>query len=355
MRIAPFSPALLAAAALAVAGAGRDARAVTVDATLVRNVNPDGLLVFGIDPTTGTWYTTNGYTGDGGVGNVGSTAYKVYADEAHFASNQSSGTLTLTGASPRAGTFGFYVAASGGFLYGRDASATGATGIGAWSLSTGANAASATMTGFGGNNSTDSFVLGGFTSFNFMTDQTGTYVVAHKSTGWKVEEIAGGSNLSLTHETAIAVASGTIHYAFVIGGHLFAATGAGPYSSGTVNVAVDLETGAQTAVNFTLGGIGSGHLFLDEVLYDSRSDTLYIFNNGTQSLYKVASAAAAFGVTLPEAPSPVPEPAALGLAAAAALALTPRAGRRSGASPRGTSARGARSGRARASSRRRAA
>lgn len=301
-------------AALAVSlGLSLSAAAAPLTMTAVRATG--GGVGMAVDSTTGEVYTTNSYGGP--------TSLVRYANLAAFEAGTSNGSQAFS-----AGLYGSYLAAQGGTVYGRSGGGSGTSLSASGALNT-----SITASGIGGQNGSDTFDWGGYSGVAAMNDGQHLYVVGGDAStnAWRINTYDFA--LNLLHSVSFAFSAPTTcttwgsvgpnpGFAFAIDGRILLGDN---FCGGHISTMVDADTGAVTAVDHTLTGFsGSTYLYLTNTVYDSLSDTLYATDIGSGKYYKLAGAAAAFGL---ESSQDVPEPSGLALAGLA-LALAAGAQRR---------------------------
>lgn len=289
--------------AFAVCGAN----ATTISFTAVKSgVGPYGS--YAADPTTGKVYRRDSFNG-------GNTLF-VYDSEADLVANNVAQTVILSSGS----FYGTYFAVQNGMIYGRTGSS--GTGIARWDATSGTLLETrASIPGMGGANGTHTFDWGGFSGVNWMNDSTGLYVFGRNSANsdWQINQMTPGDLGTIVSTTTYAPPSvgsfGNLGYGFVINGTLFTGD---DFDDTSVTTAVDVASGAVSAVGFTLTGIGEPFVYLSQFSYDHATDTLYALNQNTSTLYKAANASVQFEVPLSIA---VPAPGAMILMGIGVLAL----------------------------------
>jgi hypothetical protein len=70
---------------------------------------------------------------------------------------------------------------------------------------------------------------------------------------------------------------------------------------------IDLTTGVDTAVDFTLTGLG-GQAYISAGFYDSNLDRLYVWNTMNGNMYAAETAGTLFGAPKPLAAAPAAVP-----------------------------------------------
>lgn len=263
-----------------------------------------------VDAVTGTVYEAQGY--------YGLSTLVRYDNLAAFDAGTSSGTLAV----PQ-GVYGPYLAAQGGTVYARTGSMSGTQLSAVGALNT-----TISVAGMGGANGADTFDWGGFSGVAAMNDGQHLYVVGGDATtgNWRINTYDFGLTLlnsvsfGLGSSTGCAGGPGIPGFGFAIDGKVLFGS---DFCSGQISTMVDAATGAVSAVDFTLTGFTGSYKYITNTAYDSASDTLYAMDLGSNRYYKLAGAAAAFGIE--SSSNDVPEPSGLALAGLAlALAAAQR-------------------------------
>lgn len=276
--------------------------------TLTRETTNPGWQSVAVDPATGKVYFRNGY--------FNNTAVTVYNNVSAFEAGTPSGSLNLA----NGGYWGTYFAVKNGVLFGRDSTDLvrgfpADARVSAWDTTTGNKIAGpVTIPGMGGVNGVDTYNWGGFSGVNINQDSTGLYVaggVLNVNT-WQVTKI--DQSLNVLSTTTVSGASEG--YGFVINGIYFASSN---YNSNTIDIRVDLTSGVQTLVNYTLTG-GPGNQYWQNASYDYASDTLRLGSQGS-GVYMVSNASTAFNAPTTTQGSGVPAPGALALLGLGLLGL----------------------------------
>jgi autoaggregation protein RapA/B/C len=228
------------------------------------------------DSSSGKFYKSNGY----GIRN--SHQLFVYDNRASFEANLHSSVLTLQN-----GTFGTYFEVNNGKVYSRSDSNT--SSISVWDASTGLKEASNSVPSMGGANGSHTFNWGGYSGVNFMEDQGNLYLVGKNASGlgWQVNKMDDSLNVLST----TGYNKNTLGYAFIINNILFSSDS---FANNHINSALDLSTGTQSAVDFSLEGLGT--TYITNLNYVGDNDTLYIHDQSGGELFKVDNASSAFGV-----------------------------------------------------------
>jgi hypothetical protein len=280
-------PVLIVAGFLCTVAAKADNIPVTVFSTAFPAITGStSFNGFAYDPVTQTFYSHPGY------GFPASEPVLAYNSEAGFASATSSSSMTVpnSSVSPPAGT---YFVVNNGILYGRpdDSSNT----LDMWNATTGALLGSATFPGIGGANFTNTFNWGGFSGLDLYNDDGSLYMLGNTGANWDILSLS--SNLSVTRTLVTSLT--TLGYAFVINGELFASDS---YNSNTINYEINLATGVESTVDYTLTGISNP--YISDIFYDSSSDQLFVWNSTSNTLYDTSAASVLFDAPLASAPEP---------------------------------------------------
>jgi len=292
----PNMLATLAVASCLLLAPGTSALATSIAVSDVGTDSPpDSHTGSAYDSSTGKYYRRNYF----------SSGLLVYNSLADFEANVNSTTLSLSGG----GTAGTYFAVMDGKVYSRTDDFSNSVSV--WDASTGAKLASTTIAGMTGTNGSGTFDWGGYSGMNFIDDGDSLYLVG-KSTGsgWIVDGMDSGLNVT----SSLSYSVSSPGYAFIINGTLFSSK---DFFSPTIDRAMNLSTGLESVVDFTLTGFGSGFLYLTNFDYVSETDTLYIHELQTGRMYKVAGASDAFGVPA----SSVPDSGSTAILMGSALAM----------------------------------
>jgi autoaggregation protein RapA/B/C len=262
---------------------------------------------FAYDPVTQTFYSHSGY------GQPSSEPVLAYNSEANFAAGTPSGSMALpTSSDPTYGSIsppaGTYFVVNNGILYGRPDASSNTLDM--WDATTGALLGSATFPGIEGTNGTGTFNWGGFSGLDLYNDDGSLYMLGKAGANWDILSLS--SNLAVTRTLATSLT--TLGYAFVINGELFASDNCCG-SNTPITHEINLATGAESTVNYTLTGIASP--YITDVFYDSSSDQLFVWDTSSNTLYDTSTASVLFD---PPPPS-VPEPTSILLLATALVVL----------------------------------
>lgn len=259
-------------------------QAVDVPATFVRSQAGPYHSGSAVDASTGRFYERTGYSGESTV--------RVYANAAAYESNTLLTTITLGGG----GFFGTYFTVQNGKIFGRNDSAS--TTVVRWDATTGARETTlASVPGMSGDNFSGSFNWGGYSCVNGMRDGANLYIVGQQTspgTNWQANLL----NPDMTLGAVVTFPVASAGWGMTMQGNLFLSPN---YSGDTITSQIVLATGVPTSVSYRITGIGS--LYLTNAFYDESADTLYIHNYNSSQIYKIASAAAKFGIVLASAPT----------------------------------------------------
>ncbi len=266
------------------------AASTPIVAKAIRTDSSYGFMALAMDPTTGKYYSKDGYGFDAPV-------VKVYDNALTFAKGHASGTVTLQGDT----VAGTYMAASDGKLFARTFTPTGqydwpeGTSVGRWNLADGSlEAVNPALPDMGGRNGYDGFDWGGFSDLNWLQDQTGKYVIGSDGAGtWFVHKMNDDLSIAATK----SFSAGSLGYAFARNGTIFLGDS---YGSPHISATFDFASGTLSAADYQIEGAGLDYPYLSTSMYDSKNDLLYFFNTNNNTIYRVG-ALTGFGA--------VPEPA----------------------------------------------
>ncbi len=286
-----FTAALGVAFGAALLAAG-PVRADTVPDTLkARLVRPDSggwsFLGMAMDPASGAYASKAGYGFNG-------NDVQLFDNIGAFRAGRSSSTVTLGGDN----TAGTYFTIGNGALTARTYTPTGewdwpaGNRIGSWDLASGAlSATNDALPGITGRNGYDTFDWGGFSGVNLLQDQTGRYVMGTDGSGtWTIHQLSADLSVAASR----SFAAGTLGYAFVRDGVFYLGDS---YWRPHIGASFDFATGTLAAADIRITGLGDS-AYLSNTLYDPGSDSLFLYNSNTASIYEVRNVTT--GGTVPE-------------------------------------------------------
>jgi len=274
-----------------------NATVINVDFVTNTKARHDGTA---FDSSTGKYYAS-GFSGSNVV-------LDVFDNLAAFESNTVSSTVALSGVAHSSP----YFEVMNGVVYRRDGSST--SNFSSFDANTGQRLNTSVIGTMGGSNGSQTFNWGGYSGVNFMDDSSGLYLFGKNTTNnWQLNRMNTDLSVAQTYQFTAA----SLGFGFVANNHFFSGSS---YSQPVINQMMDLTTGIQTSVNFSLAGLGG--TYLTNFDYHSSTDTLYISDYSGYERFKVSGASAQFGV--PALAQPVPEPTSLAILALGFIGLASR-------------------------------
>jgi hypothetical protein len=218
---------------------------------------------FTVDATTGKYYQRAERTGG---------ELMEFANVGAFEAGVPSRTISLDG-----GYYGMYVAARGGLLYGK--SQMDNSDSSRFNLGTGAIELTQSFPNLGG----DTFAWGGFTEMNFYSDAANLFLLAKTPDAggqtWQLAKL--DSDMNIVESKTFQIPE--IGFAVMIDGTLYMGQHTsdieGQNHTAGFSSEFDFDSGAFTSAPHAFSGLGDFQL-LDDLVYDSASDTLYAHNVG---------------------------------------------------------------------------
>lgn len=259
--------------------------AVDLTFTPVREESNNNYQSITFDPATGKYYQHYGFNGE-------SSDIFEFSNAAAFEAGTSSATVTL-----QQPYYGTYVAANGSLFARTEFNAdTSGTGSSRENLTTGAVERNVSFSGLApGRDGPDTFSWGGYTAMNFFYDPsnpTGAFLLAKTDAPdgqtWRLSTV--DPNLNIIQSKTFQ--DDDIGFATMINGRLF--TGAheqnifGDLVTTGFDHVFDFTSGAYNPLDIDFLGIGPTQ-YIDNMIYDPASDTMYLHNVQTKTFYKAGN------------------------------------------------------------------
>lgn len=188
------------------------------------------------------------------------------------------------------GLAGTYMAAQGYQLFGHalGEKVEGNSAVAAWIGKGGdLNGFRESLPDLGANKDAATFDWGGFTSLNWLQDNTGTYVLgSHDANTWLLFRMKG-----LEIETAQKFATTGLGFAFMLDGTLY--TGASAKEA-VVNQAFNFEKGTMADVKYVFSDLTGSDTLITGTAYDVKNDRLYLTDSAKGLIFGVKNARAVF-------------------------------------------------------------